>query len=183
MRILTPALLLEIAKDIKYPVAFVHIKFPSGDLRLWSGLGPITFGGHEWIGAGDLGKISPIEETTKLESAGLKLTLAGVKFENLALALGELRQGLPVELWLGFMTNSDELIADPASVFAGETDQADIHEDGATVDITISVESRMQLLQQKKERRRTHEDQQIRYPGDRGFEYVAALQNAEIKWQ
>lgn len=182
-RVLTPAVLLEIAKDVKYPVVFVHFQFDSGPLRLWSGVGTMNWNGEDWLGAGDLGEVSPIEETTKLEAPGVKFKLSGIPLENLALALDEVRQGLPVEAWLGFLTNAGEIIADPASVFYGETDTAEITENGETADITISAESRMQLLSQKKERRRTHEDQQIDYPGDLGLEYVAGLQNKQIRWQ
>lgn len=181
-RPLTAGVLMEIAKDIKYPIVFVKMTFDEAPLRMWSGVGTLNWNSEDWLGTGDLGKVSEIEETNKLEAAGVKFSLMGVRLENLALALDDVRQGLPVEAWLGFMTNVGEVIADPAAVFYGEMDEVDVQEDGDAVDITISCESRMQLLQQKKERRRTHEDQQIKYEGDMGFQYVPTLQNANVTW-
>ncbi len=48
--------------------------------------------------------------------------------------------------------------------------------------ITLSAESYLASLERARLRRYTHEDQQIEFPGDMGLEYVAAIQNAEIKW-
>jgi hypothetical protein len=37
-------------------------------------------------------------------------------------------------------------------------------------------------LQRPRERRYTHEDQQIDHPGDMGFEYVSQLQELNLAW-
>lgn len=182
-RTLTAAVLIEVARNIKAPAVFVSMEFETGILRLWSGVGPMDWNGETWLGTGDLGAISEIEETTEMEASGIRLSLMGVKLENLALALGQVKQGLPVEVWMGFLTNDGAIVIDPASVFYGAMDVPEIVEDGETVDLSILVESRMQTISAKKDRRRTHEDQQIDYPGDLGLEFVAGLQNKEITWQ
>lgn len=183
MRTLTPAMVAALEHPVKHPVAFVESHFISDVLRLWSGTGVIFWNGHEWLGTGRLGEISEIEETTSIEAPGIKVQLRGIKKEDVAVALTEVKQGNPVEVWMGFRAHDDSLIADPASVYYGGMDVPIINEEGDTVSIAISVESRMTVLNQKKQRRRTHEDQQIRFPQDEGLAYVTGIQGAQIVWQ
>jgi len=74
------------------------------------------------------------------------------------------------------------LVADPAIAFAGRLDVPEIDDNGQTATITISYESRLVDLERPRERRYTHEDQQIDYSGDLGFEYVAAIQEWNGVW-
>lgn len=74
------------------------------------------------------------------------------------------------------------VIADPFLAFEGRLDVPDIIDDGETCTVTVSYESRLIDLERPRERRITHEDQQIDYPGDRFREYVAGLQDQVIIW-
>jgi hypothetical protein len=98
------------------------------------------------------------------------------------IALNELRRGMPAKLWLGALDDNNNLLADPFLLFEGVTDTADIDENPEELKISIQAESRLIGLQKPQERRYTHEDQQIDFPGDLGFEYVAGLQDKDIVW-
>jgi len=57
-----------------------------------------------------------------------------------------------------------------------------IQESGNVANVNITGESRLIDLEIARERRYTSEDQKIDFPDDKGFEFVADLQNKEIVW-
>jgi hypothetical protein len=73
-------------------------------------------------------------------------------------------------------------VADPVLQFEGRLDVPAIEDGEDTATIAISYESELIDLERARERRYTPEDQAIDYPGDLGFAYVAALQDAQITW-
>jgi hypothetical protein len=66
--------------------------------------------------------------------------------------------------------------------FAGRLDVPTIMDGAERCEIQITYESRLIDLNRAREWRYTHESQQQISPGDRGFEYVAGLQEREIRW-
>lgn len=180
---LTTEVAAELAKAAKSPIMLVSGAFDDGDLYLWTGLGTLDWNGISWLGAGDMIAISDLPDSSALEAQNMTLQLRGAVFENLALALDQVTQGSPVKVWLGFLDAAGVLIPDPFLAFTGAMDVPEIAEDGSSVDISITVEGRVARLLKKKERRRTHEDQQIDYPGDLGLEYVTGLQDMKVIWK
>jgi len=166
----------------KRPFIMVEMDFSSSPLRLWTGTGSLTWDSKTWTGSGDMGTISPIEETDDVRATGLSLTLNGIDAALISTALGEKYQGRAVKIWLGFFDDNWAVIADPVLVYTGRMDIMNIAESGDTASITVKVENRLIDLERPRERRYTDEDQKIDYPGDLAFEYVAGLQDARFKW-
>jgi hypothetical protein len=181
-RTITPAVLAELAAGVVRPAIFVESQFPSGYLRLWSGLGEITWGGRTWAGAGTLLNVGAIEETTDVVATGTTVTLSGIPTDLISLCISDARQGLPGQIYLGFLTAAGAVIADPVMAFAGRLDVPTIMDGADRCEIQITYESRLIDLNRAREWRYTHESQQQISPGDRGFEYVAGLQEREIRW-
>lgn len=179
---LTAGLLAEITAGTLRPVFFYEGEFSGGTLRLWSGAGSIGWNSQTWLGAGGLLSISEIQETTEVRAAGVTLALSGLDTSIIAIALAQARQGLAGKVWIGALDASNAVIADPFLAYEGRLDVPEIADEGETCTVTVSYESRLIDLERPRERRITHEDQQIDYPGDLGREYVAGLQNAEIVW-
>jgi len=74
------------------------------------------------------------------------------------------------------------IVADPYLAFVGRLDVPVIDDAGASCVISMQYESRLIDLQRTRERRWTHEDQQIDFPGDLGFEYVTSLPDQVLIW-
>ena len=164
-----------------FPFYLAEIWDEDGALRVWTGYGDLSWGGYTWIGTGTLGSVSAIQETADLYAAGADFALQGAPGELVSMALGTMRQGLPAKLYLGFFdADTGAIVADPALVFEGLTDVPEIEDSGADSVITISAENELIRLETPVARRYTHEDQQINYPGDKGFEYVPTLQDVKI---
>lgn len=179
---LTSEMAAAISAELLRPVLLVEIGFVTATSRLWSGVGPLTWGGVEWLGLGDLGNISPVRESESIEPHGLTLELSGVPPESLGLALSEPYQGRPLAIWLGFTDDAGALLPGPKQLFAGRLDIMEVEDTADSAVIRVTAESRLVDLLKPREWRYTHEDQQIDHPGDMGLEHVAALQNKEINW-
>lgn len=75
----------------------------------------------------------------------------------------------------------DQIIADPYLLKRGRFSMIPIEDDGVTATIAAKYEDRLIALNIPRERRYTHQDQQIRHPGDKGFDQVEALQDANFQ--
>ena len=181
-RTITPAVIAELASGQVRPAIFFEAQFPSGFLRLWSGLGSITWGGQTWVGAGTLMGIGAIEESADVVATGTTISLSGIPTDLVSLCLADARQGMPGKVWIGFMSAAGAVIADPILAFAGRLDVPSIMDGAERCEIQITYESRLIDLNRSREWRYTHESQQQFSAGDRGFEYVSALQDKELRW-
>jgi len=181
-RDLTPAFAAALAEADLRPALFFEGQFASGWLRLWTGLGEISWNGQIWSGAGSLLGIGSIDEPGAVVASGTAISLSGVPLDMVQLAIAESRQGLPGRIWLALLDEGGAIIADPVQAFSGRLDVPEITDDAATCTITLSYESRLIDLTSPRSWRYTHESQQALHPGDRGFEYVTAIQDREVTW-
>jgi hypothetical protein len=172
-----------IIEPVVAPVFFFKAQFDSGSVLAWSGYGDISWGGDTYLGIGDFGGVDKVDETSDVRANGVTLTLSGIPSQLLAIALTEPYQGRPCTLFLGALNlTSGAIIGTPYPLISGRMDVMTIEEGADTGTITLTVENRLIELFRTKERRYTHEDQQIDFPGDLGLEYVAGLQEKPINW-
>jgi hypothetical protein len=181
-RDITSGLNTELTSSVLRPVLFYEGEFSSGFLRLWSGIGTMTWDSKDWTGAGYLLGLSPIEETGDVRASGMSISLSGMPSSLIATALSEARQGKPGKVWVGALDATGAVVADPNLHFWGRLDVPAIDEQGDTCTITVTYESRLISLGRSRERRYTLEDQKIDFPEDKAFEFVESLQDATITW-
>jgi hypothetical protein len=111
----------------------------------------------------------------------LTLALSPVPQEVVDIALAERSYRLrPVTLWGALLDAQGAFVADPFPLWAGLMDTMEVT-DGAEPSVALACESRLVDLERAEVRRYTDADQQAEYPGDRFFEFVPALQEAEIR--
>jgi len=181
-RELTAGMQAEVQAASLRPVVFYEGEFASGTLRLWSGLGTKSWNGQSWLAAGNLLGISEIAETAEIRSVAFTCSLSGNISALIAIALAEARLGKPGKVWFGTLDASGAVTADPYLAFSGRLDVPTIDDAGAACTIAIRYESRLADLQRSRERRWTHDDQQIDHPGDRFFEYQEGLVGQVLLW-
>lgn len=172
----------EVQAAIVHPVVLFEGDFNGSIARVWTGIGTLNWAGYNWSGLGTLAGISAIEETTEVSAKQVTVSLSGIPLENISLVLGSAKQGRGGKVWLGFLDANGNLIADPYLAFSGMLDVPVIEDAGESATISITYESRLVALERARERRYTHEDQQIDYPNDLGLAYVNAIQDAQISW-
>lgn len=187
-------------------------QFRTGTARYWSGTGPITWGDKTFTGFGDLMAISNTEETTDVKAAGVTVTLAGVTDQSVALALNEGQRNKPGQVWLAlmypddgsgeFMVSDDggesllgsgtdiigvpypasRIIVDPVTIFRGRLDGLDLPDGADTAAISATYVHELQALERPKTVRYTDQEQKRLYPDDKGLEYIAGMQDAQVPW-
>lgn len=159
---------------------FVQMAF-SQPVRLCTAPYNVEWAGQTWVGMGSLGGIDPMREQAALEATGVRITLSGIPTDTIALALGEQYQGKALQIWFAPLTDDLRLVSDPVRIFTGRMDTMDVELD-VTASISLSAESKMVTWDTPRVRRYNHEDQQVRFPGDRGFEFVAQMVEKQLVW-
>ena len=181
-RDLSAALKSALQADAVKPIFLVAAYFDGGTTRLWSGLGDLSWDSQTWLGTGSLLSIGTLEEPHEIKANGTQVTLSGIPSTNIALALDEPYQGRALAVYLGAMDSSNAIVVDPVLMFSGFMDIMSISESSETATITMTVENRLIDLERARISRYTSGDQNIKYPADRGFDFVPDLQDKRIKW-
>lgn len=183
-RDLTDEMKAAVAAPIVRPAFFYYADFPDGILRMWSGVGNIEWDGETWLGCGNLLSIEEVTETTDSAQHGLRARFSGIPSEIVDPVLIKGYVGREAKFWLVAFDENDAVISEPYLMFSGKMDSDSIIDDGSTVTVTIEIQGELSDHLKARVSRYTHEDQQTRYPdaGDEGFEFVAALQTANIEW-
>lgn len=178
-RDLTAALLTALGQTVIRPAYLVDLDTTAGHVRAWSGIGSLLWGGspaNEFTGVGELGSISVINETRDIRAEGIVIRLSGIPADMVALALNEAQPGRTVLVYTAMFTEAGVLIVDPYLSFSGLTDSVTMVEGGDGSTIEIACESELiRRIQHANETRYTHDDQQVRFPGDLGFEFNEQL--------
>jgi hypothetical protein len=180
-RSLGSALVAEVTADTLKPIVLVKMEFDEGDLNLWNGIGELIWDGDTYAGAGALLGISEIEGTANLQANGVNISLNGIPSAILSLALSSDYQNRPASIWLSAI-DSDGLLVTPYLIFKGLMDSMTISEDGQDCSINLAIENELVTLERPRVRNYTPEDQGITFSGDKGLDFIASLQNAEITW-
>ena len=178
---LSPHAAASATSPVAAPVVLAELDFASGPFRAWTGLGQLNWAGKVFEGVGSIGAVGEVEETVELRAVRLTLALSPVPQEVVDIALAERSFRLrPARLWGALLDAEGAFVADPFPLWAGLMDTMEVT-DGAEPRVALTCESRLVDLERAEVRRYTDADQQAEYPGDRFFEYVPALQEAEIR--
>lgn len=176
-------MLTELSASKVYPRLFFEGVFASTTLRFWQGAHDLSWNSQTWLGSnGYLMQISNIRDEASIKANGASVVLAGMPSEILSVVFNQFKQGAPGKIWLGFLDSSGSLIADPILRFQGRLDQVEIERTPEESVIAITYESELIDLERPRRIRLTHQDQQSRFPGDKGFEFVESLQDKVIFW-
>jgi hypothetical protein len=206
VRNLTPDMAAEFSSEYTSPALMADLFFDSGTVRMWSGLGTLTWGDNTYSGGGNLIGLSPIEETQDLVANGIVVSLSGISSQNLALSLTENTRRRPFRLYLGVVTTrqyietedgtglveledgsgyirlENSLVDSPYRIFSGLMDVIESTNNGQTHTLRLSVENILLVGQRPRLLRYTDIDQKKTYPTDRGLELINQLQDKEVVW-
>ena len=185
-RTLTNTIISELDNDTVRPFFAVKLEFPSGTLRLWTGLQDISISSETYTGVGSFLGVSSVEESEELKATGLELTLSGIPTSLIGTMLTDNYQGSLVTVFFGFLTefggSVQSALADPFVVYKGLADTLELSENTENVTAKLKVESRLIAMEEARNRRYTDEDQKIDFSSDNSLRFVAGLQDKEITW-
>ena len=190
-------------QDVIYPFTAVELQFDGGNVvRLWTGVGTLVFEGQSWVGAGELLKISSVEESSEMAAKGATVNLSGVPSDILSLALSEPYQGRVGKIYLGLFSigalekeSGDYILLQDGSrieletqqtslteIFSGFMDTMQIDESPENSIISLTIENKLLTLERPRTARYTHEYQKTVDSTDKGLEYVESIQLRDFVW-
>lgn len=168
--------------DIIAPILFAELDFSGGFVRTHSAVGTITWGGYDWLGVGTFGSVSAIEDSAELQRQTMSYTLNGIPSAMMSIVLGETYQGRSATLYLGFIDRTTGVLTDtPVLVALGKMDVASIDQ-GETLSVTVTAESRVSAWDRPVVRHYTNAEQIARFTGDKGLEFIDQASRKEIFW-
>jgi hypothetical protein len=169
-------------------VTFAKLEFPSGTVYLHNSLGTYTWddgsGDKDWLGVGDLGSISQVEEGLDVSPYAITLTLSGLPDASISgVALTEDYYLHPVTIYLGVLDTDDVLIDTPTQIWAGFMDQMNmsVGADGGDA-IQLIAESELSRFNRSLNLMYTNAAQQAKSSGDLFFSHLHKIEGAKVDW-
>lgn len=160
---------------------FVYIDLPSGPFRATSLDRNITIDSYLYYAVGSLGKISEYSTKSGIEVGGLKFSLTGISPTMTADVVNENTRNRLIKVGLGLLDADNHILGSVIWWFTGNIDSMTV-DVGQIVSVSASASSRLINWARSVNTRFTDEDQQAAYPGDKGFSFIASLQNSQIRW-
>lgn len=176
-RTVPAAILTALTQPEVQPFYAVEMLFDSGAVRIWTGYGDRTIDGSTYTGAGTLLDIEGLGEVSDLSAKSITVSLSGVAASLVSLALQEPYQRRKCRVLFGAVDVSEFV-----EVFSGQLNIMRIEDSGEASTISVLVDSKLVELERSSNRRYTSESQKARFPNDTFFDYVSAIQDAEIVW-
>lgn len=162
-------------------VVFVKLAFPSGTVYVHNGVGTYLFGGDDYLGVGAFGSIEGVEDNLGLQSNPIDLTLSSITPEIIDAVKTDDVFGRDADVYLGAINADQQLLGTPENWFSGHMEKVDVLL-GKNDGIKIRLQSRASRLRLRNNKRYTLEDHQRDYPGDKFFEFLSPLQDAQVVW-
>lgn len=188
---LSTAIVNALKADVVRPVTFAKLSFSSSTLYLHDSIGTFTWGGNDWLGLGDFGSISQIEEGSDISPYNITLTLSGLDstISDIGSAGTEDYYLRDVDIYLGLLDADEDLIEDPNLIWSGFMDVMTLVTGSDNNSIQLSCESELAKIDRSANLKYTHVqqqrvgDEQSPSVNDKFFEYLHEIEGVKILWK
>lgn len=175
-----------IAEQVVRPFLAIRIELPD-PVYAWTGLGTLTFNDadgveREWIGAGGVGSIDTIGESTDGSATGIKVSLFEIPSDFRDDIADQAERGSLFEVYAGAANEAFQEIVGVQLIWKGRVDDYRITDGGDTLSVEITGESRGIDQRRPAQKKFTDEHQQRTHPGDLFFQYVPQMAEIPILW-
>lgn len=176
------AVLAEIGKAANEPIHLFELYLDAETVRLTDAHRPLAWNGADYIALGHLLAYDGLEETAELTVTTVRVSMSGVLQDTVALVLTHDYIDRRLVIYEAFLSGAG-VVVDPVAIFDGRADSPIIDEDpdSGKCQVVLAAAQHWVDFERRPGRHTNHEEQQIWFPGDRGFEFVSGL-NREIRW-
>jgi len=181
MRGLNPLTIAALDQSHVRWLVLTKIEFDSETLAFNSSFAEFEWNGTTFVGLGNLGNVSNITENTKLDPADYVITITGVDNSVLVAAFDPNYLNRPATCWVAALDHDMKIIGEPILYFKGLVDSID-GAYGNEASVAINVTDRMSEWSRARISRYTNQEQQAKYPGDKGLEYVSEISTKKVTW-
>lgn len=181
MRDLSPDFAAAIQTRQVTPALFVFLDIAGDPLRAWTGLGPVEWSGHTWLGFGMLAEIEPVEEYSDIRSGSVSLKVNKVPNTSLAGLADLVYKRRAAEIHLALFDGDSRNLLGVELLLRGTMDtmELDRQPDGSTIKVVVANE--LARLRDSWGALYTDAHQRAAYPADTALRFVASLQDVTIK--
>lgn len=179
----TAAIVEEVAKPLVRFVHLVAVYFDSYTIRITDADREIEWDGETWLPMGSLLAIGNVEESATITQQFVPLTLSGVDQIWGALFLSQHYLHGRITAHRAYLDERNNAISDPHPLFDRTIDDPVWAEDpsGMTSQITVQAVSHLAGHGGRPGRHTNDSEQQLHFPGDRGFHFVSSI-SREVPW-
>ena len=125
--------------------------------------------------------VSNFTEETDVTKTSLTLTLSGADQTFISTVLNENVVNDSVDIFRGFLNDSNALISDPFLLYRGKIDSFDIAETDTDSQVNLSIVSNWADFEKKNGRKTNNTSQQRFFSGDVGMDFSSQTVQ-DIKW-
>lgn len=166
----------EVIKPENMPVHLFSIHLDSEILYMNDSYKTINYDSNDYLGVGHFMGFSDIEEASEVMVSTMTLSLSGIDKTMINLVLNNNYINRVVRVYTAFLdVNSHVLVINPVLIFEGLTDSPTISEDpdGGKSTVAVSATNSWVDFDRKTGRHANNEEQQVLFPGDKGFEFAS----------
>lgn len=159
-----------------------EIDHPAGMVRVWTGIGTLTYGGHGFVGIGALASVKGLKSTSDLQIVDHAYVLTNIPPDYDEFVNAKIK-GRVAKCWLAFLDEQNQLIDAPLQIGKTILDVSALTtgEDGS-VSLMLKGQSDLWQLEKPLNIALTSEEQKKRFPSDTGFDYVTTINVQRIAW-
>ena len=183
MRDLSPTFAAAVAAGTIAPAVLAFLDFDGAPVRVWTGIGSLSYGGETWLGLGSLGAIDPIEEYSEIRSGSVTLTITQVPNHLLSEATGLTFKRRAAEILLAmFQPEADnQILIGVETILRGTMDTMTVSRAPEASVIRLTIANELARLRDSWGALYTDPHQRAAFAGDSSLRFVASLQDLEIR--
>jgi hypothetical protein len=175
-----------IEEPVVRPFLALRIELPD-PVYVWTGRGSLIFddadaNSRTWLGAGGLGAIDTVGESTDGSATGIRASLYNVPSEFRDDIADQAVRGVVFEVYVGSLNETYQQVEAVALIWKGQLDKYEITDAGTSLSVEVTGESRAIDQRRPAIKRFTNEYQQRMHTGDKFFEYVPQMTEVAILW-
>ncbi len=164
------------------PIQFVFHDFSVSPFRACTGVRDYVWGGYTWYGVGDIQGISAIADMADIAARPVTTTLTGVDSYVVDPVQSRTNyKNRSTVLYEGFLDSDFDLVDDPDVIWAGRMDVGSMLRDDTYTAQIVSEPLAARLLRPNISRY-SDEDHQLRYSGDKFYEFLPQMEKKDVTW-
>ena len=158
--------------------------FPDGTIYFTDLPYDTTYNGNTYSGVGSALGYDSIEEVSGLQANGIRIYFNAANASLLSLLQNQNLIDRPVYVYRGLLDTSNQPVTDPVLVFEGRSDSMKLSEDPdkGAMQLVLDCFDENADFERVNGRRTNYEEQQLLFPGDKGFEFIADGMDKVTVW-
>jgi len=179
-RSLSASVISELATNKINPIELVYIGVSTG-YYYTDHYKDVVYNSNTYTASSLFLGLSEVTESSEVAVNSLTLKFTGADQTIISLFLNNDYMDKVVNVYRGFLDDTQTLISDPFLLFEGRIENFNIDEDETSSNVLISVASHWADFDKVKTRKTNSNSQKLYFPNDKGFDY-ASQSVKEIKW-